>query len=270
MKKVIAPFLLSGLLCLGFQASTAQSLGDLLNSAKGASGKGKTNTKTSTSSNNNVNNNTNPDGNKNSLLGAGLSNTDIASGLKEALKIGAQNASKQLSAPGGYLQNAAIKILLPPEAQKVEQTLRSMGMGSIVDKAIVSMNRAAEDAAVKAAPIFIDAITSISIQDGLNILRAGNFGATNYLKGKTTGALTAAFSPVIKQSLDKVGAPTLWNKVFSTYNKLSPTKVNPDLSGYVTERALSGLFTTIGNEESKIRSNPAAQVTGLLQKVFGN
>src|ERR1700748_1825836 len=154
MKKIIAPFLLSGLLCLGFQATNAQSLGDLLNSAKGSSGKGKTNTKTS--SGNNVNNNTNPDGNKNSLLGAGLSNTDIASGLKEALKIGAQNASKQLSAPGGYLQNAAIKIFLPPEAQKVEQTLRSLGMGSIVDKAIVSMNRAAEDAAVKAAPIFIN------------------------------------------------------------------------------------------------------------------
>jgi hypothetical protein len=269
MKKLIAPFLLSGLLCLGFQQSDAQNLGDLLNAA---TGKNKSTSKTGNANSNagNANNNVNPNGNKNSLLGAGLSNTDIAGGLKEALKIGAQNAAKQLSAPGGYLQNAAIKILLPPEAQKVEQTLRSLGLGSIVDKAIVSMNRAAEDAAVKSAPIFIDAITSISIQDGVNILRAGNFGATNYLKGKTTGALTSAFSPVIKQSLDKVNAPALWNKVFSTYNKLSPTKVNPDLTGYVTERALSGLFTTIGNEESKIRSNPAAQVTSLLQKVFGN
>ncbi len=134
------------------------------------------------------------------------------------------------------------------------------------------MNRAAEDAAKQAAPIFINAITSMSITDGINILRGGNNAATTYLKGKTTSALTAAFQPVIQKSLSKVGAPDIWKTVFGTYNKLplAQNKVNPDLTGYVTERALSGIFTSIGDEEAKIRTNPAAQVTGLLQKVFGS
>lgn len=254
MKKFFVPFVLSGILCLGFQSLQAQSLNDIFNAVNGKSKTSSNSTNTSSG---------------NSILGNGLSNTDISNGLKEALKIGAQNASKQLSSTDGFFKNAAIKILLPPEAQKVEATLRSLGMGSLVDKAILSMNRAAEDASVKAAPIFINAITSISIQDGLNILNGGNFGATNYLKGKTTASLTSAFSPVIKGSLDKVGATSLWKTVFSTYNRVSPQKVNPDLTAYVTERALSGLFVTIGNEEAKIRTNPAAQVSSILQKVFG-
>jgi len=171
--------------------------------------------------------------------------------------------------PMAFFKNAVIKILLPKEAQQVEATLRSVGMGSIVDKAILSMNRAAEDAAKQAAPIFVNAITSITITDGLNILKGGNNAATNYLKGRTTAALTTAFSPVIQKSLNKVGAPELWKTVFSTYNKISRNKVNPDLTGYVTERALNGLFVTIGDEEAKIRTNPAAQVSSILQKVFG-
>lgn len=254
MRKIFVP-IIAGLCCFTAPALHAQSLGDILN---GISGK-----KTSGSGSS---------GNTNSGIGGNLSNTDIASGLKEALKIGAQNASGKLSATDGFFKNAALKILLPPEARQVESTLRSIGMGSVVDKAILSMNRAAEDAAKQAAPIFINAITSISIQDGLNILRGGNNAATNYLKGKTTAALTSAFKPVIQKSLNKVGAPNLWNSVFSTYNKLplSKNKVNPDLTGYVTERALSGLFLTIADEEAKIRTNPAAQVTSLLQRVFGN
>lgn len=214
--------------------------------------------------------NTNNSGGSNAS--GGVTNSEVIRGLKEALKIGSQNASKTLSAKDGFLRDAAVKILLPPEAQQVEKTLRSIGMGSLVDDAIVSMNRAAEDAAVKAAPIFVNAITSMTITDGMNILRGGDNAATNYLKGKTTVQLTNAFRPVIQSSLTKIGTEKIWASVFNTYNKL-PTvknKINPDLTGYVTERALSGLFLKVGNEEAKIRKDPAAQVTDLLRKVFGN
>jgi hypothetical protein len=134
------------------------------------------------------------------------------------------------------------------------------------------MNRAAEDAAKKAAPIFISAIKGITIQDGINILRGGNNAATTFLRSKTATALTNAFAPVIKTSLNKVNAQQIWNTVFSTYNSLplSQNKVNTDLTAYVTQKALDGIFTEIAQEEMKIRTDPAAQVTGLLQKVFGN
>jgi len=200
-----------------------------------------------------------------------LSNSEVIAGLKQALEIGSNNAGSQLSALNGYFGNQLIKILMPPEAKKVEQTLRSIGMGSEVDKAILAMNRAAEDAAKKAAPIFVDAIRTITIQDGLGILRGGNGAATNYLKGRTTTQLTNSFRPVIENSLKKVDATKYWSQVFSIYNKLPTTvnKINPDLAGYVTERALSGLFVTVEQEENKIRQNPSARVTDLLKKVFG-
>ncbi len=200
-----------------------------------------------------------------------LSSGEIARGLREALTVGARNASNQLSATDGFFGNAIIKILLPPEAQNVERTLRSLGFSSLVDKTILSMNRAAEDAAGKAVPIFVNAITSMTIQDGLAILQGGKGAATTYLKGKTTLALTNAFRPVINSSLGKTGATSLWGDVFNTYNRLpiARNKVNPDLAGYVTERALSGLFLRISDEENKIRTDPAARVTSILQDVFG-
>lgn len=210
-------------------------------------------------------------GNSTSKNGS-LTNSEIASGLKQALEQGAKVATEQLSQKDGFLKNAAVKILIPPEAQKVASTLRSMGMGSLVDEAILSMNRAAEDAVVKAAPIFVDAIRGITIQDGIQILRGDNNAATLYLQGKTTPALTSAFSPVIEQSLGKVGATKIWKTVFETYNKIPfiSEKVNPNLTGYVTEQALKGVFTEIAAEELKIRTNPAARATDLLKKVFGN
>lgn len=210
-------------------------------------------------------------GNSTSKNGS-LTNSEIASGLKQALEQGAKVATEQLSQKDGFLKNAAVKILMPPEAQKVASTLRSMGMGSLVDEAILSMNRAAEDAVVKAAPIFVDAIRGITIQDGIQILRGDNNAATLYLQGKTTPALTSAFSPVIEQSLGKVGATKIWKTVFETYNKIPfiSEKVNPNLTGYVTEQALKGVFTEIAAEELKIRTNPAARATDLLKKVFGN
>lgn len=207
----------------------------------------------------------------NTSSGNNLSNTQVVSGLKEALRIGANNAAGRLSVTDGFFRNAAVKILMPPEVQQVERTLRSVGMGSVVDKAILSMNRAAEDAAKQAAPIFVNAITSMSLQDGFSILNGGNNAATNFLKGRTTPALTTAFRPVINRSLDKVGATSMWNTVFSTYNRLPlvTKKVNPDLSGYVVEKALEGMFFSIAQEEMKIRTDPAAQVTSLLKQVFG-
>jgi hypothetical protein len=198
-----------------------------------------------------------------------LSNDDIINGLKEALRVGTDSSSKKLGKLDGYFADAAIKILMPPEAQKVEKTLRSVGMGSLVDKAVLSMNRAAEDAAKGVGNIFWNSIKQMSITDGLQILKGSDTAATGYLKKTTTAELTTKFRPVIDSSLKKIDATKYWNDVFSAYNKISLKKVNPDLAGYVTEKALSGLFYNIALEEQKIRKDPAAQVTDILKKVFG-
>lgn len=200
--------------------------------------------------------------------GGALSTEDIAAGLKEALSIGAQRGSDKLSAADGFFKNAALKILMPPEAKKVEETLRGIGMGRQVDQAILAMNRAAEDAAKSAAPIFVNAVKGMTINDAMGILKGGDNAATNYLKGKTTTQLTDAFRPVIEQSLQKVDATKHWNTVFTNYNRVAKEKVNPDLSGYVTEKALSGIFTQLAEEEKSIRKDPAARTTDLLKKVF--
>lgn len=202
--------------------------------------------------------------------GTGLTSAEIVSGLKEALEVGARNSSNQLSSLDGFFKNAAIKILLPEEAQKVEKTLRDVGLGSLVDKAILSVNRAAEDAAKSAAPIFIDAIKGMTIQDALGILQGGDFAATNYLKSKTTTPLTNAFRPVIEKSLQKVGATKYWSDVFTNYNRFATNKINPDLSAFVTGKALDGIFLQVGLEEQKIRKDPVARVSEILKKVFGS
>lgn len=201
----------------------------------------------------------------------GLSTDEIVSGLKEALTVGARNSSDKLSAVDGFFANAAIKVLMPPEARKVETTLRNVGLGNLVDKAVLSMNRAAEDASKSAAPIFISAIRSMSISDAVGILRGNDSAATSYLKARTTPDLTAAFRPVIDSALRKTDATRYWRDVFDTYNKLPTTfnKVNPDLSGYVTDKALTGMFFQVALEEQKIRKDPAARVTDILRKVFG-
>ncbi|MEZ5046731.1 MAG: DUF4197 domain-containing protein [Chitinophagaceae bacterium] len=231
------------------QESKAQTLQNLINQANTLLGGGKGNT-------GNIKN---------------LNNSEVVSGLKEALKIGTQNASQKLNRQNGYFGNQLIRIALPQEVKKVEATLRQFGFGKQCDQLILSLNRAAEDAAGKAVPIFVNAILSMNIQDGMNILKGGNNAATNFLQRTTTNALTQAFRPVIQKSLDKVNATKYWRTVFSTYNALpiSKQKINPDLTGYVTERALSGLFTTVAQEEQNIRQNPAARVTDLLRKVFG-
>ncbi len=209
----------------------------------------------------------------NDLLGgkkSALSTDEIVRGLKEALSVGAGNSAKKLHLPDGFFGNAAIKLLMPPEAQKVEKTLRSVGLGGQVDKAILAMNRAAEDAAEAAAPIFLDEIKSMSFEDALGILRGGDNAATNYLQSKTSAALTKAFRPIIDQSLQKVDATKYWDDVFTTYNKFSRDKVNTDLPAYVTERALAGLFYQVAEEEKKIRKDPMARTSDILKKVFAD
>lgn len=200
-----------------------------------------------------------------------LSSEDIVSGLKEALTIGAQKSTGKLSGVDGFFKDAAVKILLPEQAQKVEKTLRNLGMGKMVDDAILSVNRAAEDAAKSATPIFVNAVKKMSIQDGVGILRGPDTAATSYLKKTTTPDLTAAFKPVIDTSLKKTDATKYWKDVFETYNKLPTTmkKVDTDLSSYVTQKAMDGIFYYVAQEEMKIRKDPAAQVTDILKKVFG-
>ncbi|HTQ27857.1 MAG TPA: DUF4197 domain-containing protein [Puia sp.] len=203
--------------------------------------------------------------------GSSLSNEDIVSGLKQALTLGAQKSADKLSAVDGFFKDAAVKILLPPEAQKVEKTLRNMGMGKMVDDAILSLNRAAEDASKSAAPIFVNAVKSMSIGDALGILRGPDTAATSYLKKTTTPDLTRAFKPVIDSSLKKTDATRYWKDVFETYNKLPTTfkKVDTDLSSYATQKAMDGIFYYVAVEEKNIRKDPAAQVTDILKKVFG-
>ncbi|HLL44556.1 MAG TPA: DUF4197 domain-containing protein [Segetibacter sp.] len=201
---------------------------------------------------------------------AGLSTTEIISGLKQALTIGTQNSTSQLSALDGFFKNAAIKILLPEDAKKVESTLRSLGMGSMVDKAILSMNRAAEEAAKGAGTIFINSVKQMTITDAVNILKGGDFAATNYFKEKTTAELTQKFKPVIEKALNNVNATKYWSDVTTVYNNFSRNKVSTDLNAYVTQKAMDGIFLQVGLEEQKIRKNPVARTTELLKKVFGS
>lgn len=199
-----------------------------------------------------------------------LTNADAVQGLKEALKVGTDTATAHLSVVDGFFKDAMIKIVMPPEAQDVEKTLRNVGLGGTVDKAILSMNRAAEDASKYVGNIFLNAITHMTIQDAFGILKGGNTSATNFLKEKTTAQLTTSFTPIVSKSLNTVDATKYWKDVFTVYNKFSSKPVNTDLIAYVTQKTLDGLFYQIGLEEQSIRQNPAARVTDILKKVFTN
>jgi hypothetical protein len=204
------------------------------------------------------------------LIGkAQFSKDDISKGLKEALQVGTEKTVQQLSKADGYFGNAAIKILMPPEAEKIERSLRNFGLGKQVDEAILSMNRAAEDASKAAAPLFVKAIQNISLDDAAGILKGPDNAATQYLQTKTTAELTTAFRPSIEKSLDQVGATKSWNSLVTQYNKFSLKKINPDLAAYVTEKALAGIFTQIAVEEKNIRKDPLARSSNLLKQVFG-
>ena len=201
---------------------------------------------------------------------AGLSQEEVGSGLKEALSRGVEKGVDQISKPDGFLKDLSIKIPLPEEANKVESKLRSIGQGKRVDETIESINRAAEDAASAAKDIFLVAIKGMTIDDAMSILRGEDNAATKFLDKSTRSDLTSKFEPIVKISLDKVGATKNWDLIFSTYNKLPfVQKVNPDLVEYATGKAIDGLFIQIAKEELKIRQDPAARVSDLLKKVFG-
>lgn len=202
--------------------------------------------------------------------GQGVSTEEVAQGLKEALEKGVSKGSDLVSQLDGYYKNPEIKIPFPPEVQRVEDRLRQMGLGSEVDKFVVSLNRAAEDAAQAAKPIFISAIKQMTIQDAWAILRGDSDAATQYLSRTTSDQLFEKFQPVIRASLEKVNATKYYGDLVGTYNKIPLVqKVNPDLDAYATQKAIDGLFIMVAKEEKNIRDNPGARTTDLLKKVFG-
>nr|WP_294792636.1 DUF4197 domain-containing protein [uncultured Mucilaginibacter sp.] len=195
---------------------------------------------------------------------------EITNGLKQALELASNNSSEQLSAVDGFFANAAVKILFPPEARKAESTLRSIGLGKLADNVILSLNRAAEDAAKQAKPIFVSAVKQMTLQDVTNILLGSQDAATQYFKRTTTTELVNQFKPVIQTSLSKVGATRYYTDAVTAYNKIPlVTKLNPDIGEYVTQKAVEGVFYQIAQEELKIRQNISFRTTPLLQKVFG-
>lgn len=193
-----------------------------------------------------------------------------SSGLQEALAQGIQKGVELVSKPDGYLGNPLIKIPFPPEFKMVEDGVRRIGLGSVADQAVTSMNRAAEQAASGALPIFLDAIKQLNFNDVMSILNGTNErAATDFLQRTTTPALTQKFKPIISDALNKVEATRYWGQITDTYNKIPLVqKVNPDLPEYVTQRALEGLFLTVAQEEKNIRQNPLARTTDVLQQVF--
>jgi hypothetical protein len=200
---------------------------------------------------------------------AGLSDARIAAGLKEALQVGTQNTVNLTGRLDGYLANQAIKILVPEQMRSVERTLRAVGFGEQVDAFVVSMNRAAERAAPAARGIFVDAIGAMTFDDARKILSGGNTAATEYFKGKTTDKLTAAFRPTVENAMNEVGVTRQYKEVAGLAHSLPFVKVDTvDVDSYVVGKALDGLFHVLGEEEQKIRSDPAARVTGLLKEVF--
>lgn len=203
------------------------------------------------------------------VTGIDVSNDDIASGLKEALTKGAVNGSELLSQKDGYFKSI-YKIALPEDAKQVCNKLRVIpGFSSIEDDVVEKLNRAAEDAAIKAKPIFIEAIIQMSIADAWNILKGEDNAATVYLTRTTRSALYQAFKPVIDESMSKVGALQLWNSAVTQYNQIPfVKKANPDMSDHVTQKALDGLFQKIEEEEKNIRHNISARTSDLLKKVF--
>jgi hypothetical protein len=196
-------------------------------------------------------------------------NVDIAGGLKEALNNGISKQVTKLTATDGFFKNEAVKILLPEELKKVDAGLRKIGMSKLADDGLRAINRTAEDAVKEATPIFVDAVTGMSFTDAKNILMGNETAATTYLQGSTSTALYGKFNPVIKNSFAKVGADKIWTQIITKYNSIPLVKkVNPDLTDYVTNQAMNGVFKMIAVEEKEIRTNINARTSNLLKNVF--
>lgn len=203
-----------------------------------------------------------------------LTNDEVIAGLKEALTIGIKKGAEMASVTDGFFKNDLIKIPFPPEANDLKDKAIEWGMQAKVDEIILTLNRAAETASQKASPIFVDAITNMSISDGFEILHGSDSAATMYLIKTTTQPLTTAFMPVVKEAIETVELTKYWNPLATKYNQTTKLtgkpEINPDLDKYVTDRAITGLFYLVKQEEKKIRKDPVAQVTDLLKKVFGS
>lgn len=199
----------------------------------------------------------------------GSSNAEIASGLKQALELGVNEGVDILGEKDGFFRDQAVRILLPNEIQQVDQALRKVGLGALADEGLKVLNRAAEDAVVEAKPIFVSAIRGLTFQDAMGILTGDDQAATSYLQNRTTAQLATAFEPKIANSLDKVGANEIWGEIISRYNALPLVQpVNPNLTEYVTQKTIDGLFTKVGMKEKSIRNDIGARSTPLLKKVF--
>jgi len=200
---------------------------------------------------------------------SGIGNVEIASGLREALDMGIDKQVTKLTKENGFFRNELVKILLPPELQKVDKTLRDVGLGKLADEGLKVLNRAAEDAVGEATPIFINAVKGITFNDAKTILLGNDNAATQYLTNATKTALYDKFNPVVKNSFEKVGAAKIWRNLITKYNNIPLTKnVNPDLTDYVTQEALNGVYTMIAVEEKEIRTKVSSRTTDLLKKVF--
>ena len=199
----------------------------------------------------------------------GLDNEMIGNGLKQALDFGIDKQVTKLTSKDGFYKNELVKILLPEELQKVDRTLRAIGLGKLADEGIKALNRAAEDAVSEATPIFLNAVKEITFTDVRNILLGPDNAATTYLENKTNTALYSKFNPVIQNSFGKVGADQIWTNLITKYNELPlTTDVNPDLTDYVTQQALQGVYKMIAVEEKQIRTRTASRTTDLLKRVF--
>ncbi|MEK6781415.1 MAG: DUF4197 domain-containing protein [Bacteroidota bacterium] len=200
-----------------------------------------------------------------------LTSAEVGEGLKEALINGISKGADKTSQMDGYFKNPEIKIPFPPEVKKVEDKLRLLGLGSEVDKFVMTLNRGAEDAAKEAKPIFVAAIKQMTIDDAFGILKGQPDAATQFLKKTTTSQLKEKFKPVVQKSLDKVSATKYYGDLVGTYNKIPLVeKVNPDLNEYATDMAIQGLFIMIAKEEKNIRQDPMARTSDLLKRVFGS
>ena len=243
MTKLISPAFVFGLfILLGFSGCTASQIQQTMDGLNGAMANGQP-----------------------------LTQTEVASGLREALSQGISRGATQASQTDGFYKNSLIRIPFPAEVQRVENTLRKVGLGAEVDKFVLTLNRGAEDAAKSAVPIFISAIKQLTFTDVWNILRGDQDAATQFLKRTTTNQLTAAFSPIMRQSLDKVNATKYYTDIINQYNRIPLVqKANPDLQSYATQKAIDGLFVLVAQEEANIRENPVARTTELLRRVFGS
>lgn len=201
--------------------------------------------------------------------GTGLTQAEIGNGLKEALNNGITKQVSKLTTTDGFFKNEAVKILLPEELQKVDKTLRDIGLSNLADEGLKVINRAAEDAVKEATPIFVDAVKQMTFNDAKNILMGDDRSATTYLQNTTSNALYSKFNPVIKNSFSKVGADKVWNQIITKYNSIPLVKkVNPDLTDYTTNKAMDGVFKMISVEEKNIRTNLSSRTSDLLKKVF--